>query len=272
MPPMATEPFVQILSVEDPRVAPYRHLKDRDLAQDGGRFIAEGEFVVRRLLVSNYPVESVLLATRRVEEIAPLVPEGVAVYVADSSVVNGILGYRFHAGIMAVGKRKPAVRLDDVAPLWGERVTVVIAPDVANAENMGALIRVSAAFGVNALVLGPQSCDPFYRQSIRVSMGTIFHLPIIESADLLHDLYELREVWGMDLAATVLAEGAEELASARRPARLGLLFGNEAQGLGAEIVAACNRRITIPMRLGTDSLNVAVSAGIILYHFTQLQK
>lgn len=272
MPPMAMGPFVEILSVDDLRIAPYRNLKDRDLAREGGRFIAEGEFVVRRLLASDYPVESVLLATRRVEEIGPLVADGTTIYVADTDVVNGILGYRFHAGVMAVGKRKPALRLDDVAPGWGERVTLAIAPDISNSENMGALMRVSAAFGVDGLVLGPQSCDPFFRQSIRVSMGTIFHLPIIESADLLRDLYELREVWGMDLVATVLEDGAEELATAKRSARLGLMFGNEAQGLGADVVAACNRRITIPMRLGTDSLNVAVSAGIILYHFTQLQR
>ncbi len=221
---------------------------------------------------SDYPVESVLLATRRVEEMAPLVPEGVRVYVAEAAVVNAIVGYRFHAGVMAVGKRRPALRLEEAAPAWGSRVTLVIAPDISNSENMGAIIRVSAAFGASGLILGPQSCDPFYRQSIRVSMGTIFHLPIIQSADLARDLYELRHVWGVELAATVLGEGAEELASAKRGERLGLLFGNEAQGLGSDLVGLCNRRVTIPMQLGTDSLNVAVSAGIILYHFTQQMK
>ena len=54
-----------------------------------------------------------------------------------------------------------------------------------------------------------------------------------------------------------------------RPDRLALLFGNEAQGLDPSTIAACDRRITIPMKMGTDSLNVAVSAGVFLYHFTR---
>ena len=73
----------------------------------------------------------------------------------------------------------------------------------------------------------------------------------------------------MQLAATVLDESAEPLASAGRPAKFALLFGGEPQGLGPEYVAACDRRLTIPMKMGTDSLNVAVAAGIFLYHFTR---
>jgi tRNA G18 (ribose-2'-O)-methylase SpoU len=74
---------------------------------------------------------------------------------------------------------------------------------------------------------------------------------------------------GVELAATVLEGDAQPLAGAARPPKLALLFGNEAQGLDPALVAACDRKITIPMRLGTDSLNVAVAAGIILHHFTQ---
>jgi tRNA G18 (ribose-2'-O)-methylase SpoU len=99
-------------------------------------------------------------------------------------------------------------------------------------------------------------------------MGTIFRIPIIQSQDLLSDLRRLRERHGVQLLATVLDESAEPLASAPRAARIGLLFGNEAQGLSSQHVAACDRRVTIPMKLGTDSLNVSVAAGIFLYHFT----
>ena len=60
---------------------------------------------------------------------------------------------------------------------------------------------------------------------------------------------------------------AEPLALAGRPARLALLFGNEANGLGSEWLDLCDRRLTIPMR-EADSLNVAIAAGIFLYHFT----
>ena len=105
--------------------------------------------------------------------------------------------------------------------------------------------------------------------SIRVSMGTIFSMPLVRSANLLRDLKELGERWGVERIATVLSDGAEPLARAGRPARIALLFGNEAQGLDEKLVGACDRRVTIPMKLGTDSLNVSIAAALFLYHFTQ---
>jgi tRNA G18 (ribose-2'-O)-methylase SpoU len=259
----------RIDSLDDPRVWHYRDLKDRALDRSGRWFIAEGEHVVRRLLASDFPVESVFLSEKRAAEMAPLVPAGVPVYVAPQAVMEQVLGFKFHSGVIACGRRKPPATIDDVIPKDRERLTLVACPDISNVENIGSIIRLCAGFGVDALVLGERSHDPFWRQSVRVSMGTIFSLPVVHTDDLLRDLRRLREEWGVELAATVLDETAEPLARATRPARFGLLFGNEAQGLDETHVAACDRRVTIPMKLGTDSLNVSVAAGIFLYHFTR---
>ena len=159
--------------------------------------------------------------------------------------------------------------IDDLAATWAGPVTVVVLPEVANTDNMGSLIRVSAAFGASAVLLGERCCDPYYRQSVRVSMGTIFRVPIVRSSDLLNDLRRLKERWQTQFIATVCEGEAEPLARASRPERVAVLLGNEAQGLSAEQIALCDRRVTIPMKLGTDSLNVSVAAGIFLYHFTQ---
>ncbi len=257
-----------IESLDDQRIAPYRQLKDRELAREGARFIAEGEFVVRRLLLSSYETESVLLARRRVQDIAPLVPARVAIYVPPDELMHQIIGFKFHSGVIACGKRGPRRTVDDVIPRDRQRLTLVICPEIANAENMGAMIRVSAAFGVDALILGERSCDPFWRQSVRVSMGTIFQISLVQSDDLVRDMQRLQTEWQVQLAATTLDSDAENLVDAMRESKLGLLFGNEAQGLEQRLTDACDRRITIPMKLGTDSLNVAVAAGIILFHFT----
>ncbi len=208
---------------------------------------------------------------RRAAAVSPLVPADVPVYVAEASVVNGVLGYRFHSGVMAVSRRKPAVSVDQLADAWRgeEPVTLVVCPEVSNTDNMGSLIRIASAFGATGMVLGERCCDPFYRQSVRVSMGTIFRMPLVRSTDLMDDLRRLRERWGVQLIGTVCDGDAEPLAGASRPERIGILFGNEAQGLSPEHLAACDRRVTIPMRLGTDSLNVSVAAGVVLYHFTQ---
>jgi tRNA G18 (ribose-2'-O)-methylase SpoU len=257
-----------VASLDDPRIARYRNLKDREPARPGGLFIAEGPLVVRRLLASDYDTESVLLAERKVDAVAPLVSAGVPIYVAPAAVVSRIVGFRFHSGVMACGRRKPLPALGDVARGWPARATLVVLPKITSTENLGALLRISSAFGADAVVLGPPCCDAFHRQSVRVSMGAVFRLTLVRSRDLAADLGVLRDRWGATLAAAVLDDDAEPLAGAARADRLALLFGNEAEGLAPEHVALCDRRITVPMKLGTDSLNVAVAAAVFLYHFT----
>jgi tRNA G18 (ribose-2'-O)-methylase SpoU len=261
--------IIQIDSLDDPRLAPYRALKERELAREGGRFIAEGEQVVRRLIDSALAIESVLLARKRAQEMAPIVRAGVPAYVLPDALVEKVLGFRFHSGVMAVGIRPQRQSLDELLPRDANSLRLVICPETANTENLGGMIRIAAAFGVDAMILGERSCDPFFRQSVRVSMGTVFRLPILQSQDLLRDLDRLRREWKVELIATVVGDAnAENLSDAKPPSRWAMLFGNEAQGLSAEVVKICDRRITIPMKLGTDSLNVMVAAGVFLYEMT----
>jgi tRNA G18 (ribose-2'-O)-methylase SpoU len=260
--------YHSVAGLDDTRIHAYTALKDRDVARQGGRFIAEGEHLLRRLLASDYGIESVFLSERRAE-LANLIPEAVPVYVAPSEVLNQIIGYKFHSGVLACGLRGPRRTLEEIIPRAQSRLRIVICEDINNAENLGGIVRVAAGFGADALVLGERCVDPFWRQCVRVSMGTIFSLPLVQSENLLADLKKLREGWKVELVATVLANDAEMLGTATPSPRMALLFGGEAQGLTAAAIAACDRRITIPMHLGTDSLNVAVTAGIFLYHFCQ---
>lgn len=262
---MLSRELISINDLNDPRIAPYRNLKDHELDRQGKRFIAEGDFIVRRLLRSDFPVESVLLSRRRVQEMAQVVPQTVPVFEAEDRLIRDIVGFKFHSGVLACGVRKPPLQVAQVVPPDDKPLLLVICPDIANAENLGGLIRVSAGLGADAIILGPRCHDPFWRQSIRVSMGTVFSLPIARSSDLLTDLMHLRHHRGVQLAATVLDDSALALEAFCPPKRLGLLFGNEAQGLDQTLIEICDFKLTIPMHWGTDSLNVAVAAGIVLY-------
>src|SRR5438132_1356766 len=108
---MSEDRIISIDSIDDPRIAVYTHLKERDLAREGDRFIAESELVVRRLLQSPYRVESVLLATQRAAEMQPLIAAQTTIYVAPAVVVNQIVGFKFHSGVMACGVRGPSPSL-----------------------------------------------------------------------------------------------------------------------------------------------------------------
>lgn len=260
-------PRIAIDSLDDPRVQPYRHLKASNLLRDGRLFVAEGTRLVERLLASDYQTESVLIAQRREAEWGPKVPAETPLYIVPQALGEQLTGFNFHVGVLACGIRKPTGTIDEIIPRDAASLTVVICPNCDNPENLGAMIRIGSAFGIDALLLGRSCCDPYSRRVLRVSMGTAFRLPIIESPDLEQDVARLREEWRVEMVATVLDETATPLAQATRGPRSGLLFGNEADGLDRHWQALCDRRLTIPMRMGTDSLNVAVAAGIFLHQF-----
>jgi tRNA G18 (ribose-2'-O)-methylase SpoU len=255
-------------NLDDPRLRPYRALKDRELARDGDRFLAEGEFIVRRLLASKFPTESVVLTQRRAEQLREMSPEHVPVYVLPDALVHQLIGFKFHSGVIACGRRLPSISLHDLVT-GRESMTLVVCPETANAENLGSLIRIASAFSTDGIVLGEKCCDPFWRQSIRVSMGTVFSLPIVRSENLLSDLRQLRERRDFDLIAAVLDDSAESLRGFVRKPHTVILFGNEAQGLDREYIEACNRRVTIPMKSGVDSLNVTIAAAVFLFQLSE---
>ncbi|MFM9963606.1 MAG: TrmH family RNA methyltransferase [Planctomycetaceae bacterium] len=277
-------PLIPIQTLDDPRLTVFRDVKATRHSKWKGRFIAEGARLVKRLLQSDYLVESLLLSEGRVDEFSTWLRPDVPAFVMPNTLAAELVGYNFHCGAMACAMRKPGPSLDEIMARGGERMTFVVCPDVNDPENIGTLIRLGAAFGIDAMLLGPACADPFSRRVLRVSMGNALTLPIVCSQDLNADLRRLKSEWQVQLAATVVentdptddddddvgvraTEHAEPLSQAGRPARLALLFGNEANGLGPEWLELCDRRLTIPMR-AADSLNVAIAAGIFLHHFT----
>jgi tRNA G18 (ribose-2'-O)-methylase SpoU len=262
-----------INSLDDPRVAAYRNLRDRTLRGES-IFLAEGSVLVRRLLESRYATESVLVEEPYAEEFQQLVGDRVPVYVARKELLLKIVGYPFHRGALAVGRRPEPRTLEEVleaqVPKQGpDRLRLVVLPEVTKPENLGLTFRAAAAFGIEAILLGPRSCDPLSRRAMRVSMGGVLTVPFARSVDLKRDLSTLKTAWGVELSAAVLDKDAPPLAEARWPTRAAVVFGNEFHGLAAEIGLLCDRRYTIPMAPGTDSLNLGVAAGIFLYEMTR---
>ncbi len=266
-----------VTHLDDERVRPYRNVKDNQLARDGRRFIAEGLLVVERLMASDLTVESVFVASRCVDTVQSIVPNDVPLYVADEKLLRDIVGFDFHRGVLACGVRPtpPTLNLllsrhtrDNISPM-----TVLVVPQVNELDNLGAIMRIAAGFGVDALLLGPQCCDPFWRRAVRVSMGTVFTLPIRQSDDLQRDLTRLRDEWDVQCVGAVCDDDAESLRGVQRPAngRIALLLGREDRGLEPVWLDLCDRRVTIPMHLGTDSLNVAIAAAVCLYELTNDQ-
>jgi tRNA G18 (ribose-2'-O)-methylase SpoU len=253
---------IPIDDVDDPRLADYRELKERRLDAQSGRFVAESERVVRRLLGSGLRVCSVLLTAPRLATLADALDGSYPVYLASQEQLDRIAGFHVHRGCLAVGER-PAP-----APLPRDARALVVLEDLTDVDNLGAIARHAAAFGADALVLSPRCADPFYRKAIRVSLGAVFSLPVVRLERWPEELDRLR-AGGVSLVAAVLEPAAVPLARFAAPKRFALLLGAEGPGLSAAALARCDHRVTIPMSPGADSLNVATAAAIFLYALTR---
>lgn len=263
-------PLIEVHEIDDPRLDVYRHLKKTNLTRWSGQFIAEGKKLVVQLLESEFEVESVLTSEKFVDLLEPLATgrrADVPIYVLPHRLAQMLVGQKFHAGMLGCGIRHAPPPLTElVTP--DRRHLFVACAGTENPDNIGAILRIAAAFGVTAVLLGSGCSDPFSRRALRVSMGNALRVPVFEYGDELSArLLDLRQHCCAELVASLLADDAEHLRDVTLESSVVVLLGNEDAGLSDEFIELADRRVTIPMHSGTDSLNVSVAAGIFLHHF-----
>jgi tRNA G18 (ribose-2'-O)-methylase SpoU len=263
-------PRISITDIDDPRIAVYRDLNRSSPSREPGLFIAEGHLLVGRLLASSVRVLSILCTDHGAGQLPDRVLEGLPVFVVPTAAIHRVVGFRFHRGMLACGRRAPSASLESLAARKRPRGTLVVCPWIADPTNLGGIVRNCCAFGADGLILGPSCADPFSRRVVRVSMGTVLRLPIRESCDVAADLTALRDIWHYELVATVLEPSAESLPGVTRRCKTALLFGNEGHGLAAPWREMADRQVTLAMQRDTDSLNVATSTAVFLYHYTSV--
>ena len=245
-------PIIPISEIDNPRLDAYRSLKQTNQTRGKQIFIAEGEKLVERLLASPLTVESILASQSHVERLVGRVPDDVPVYLITTQAVNELVCFHFHRGLLACGRRPENPSFTDLWPDRSQPLTLVLCPDIKDPENLGAILRISAAFGVDGVIVGDAGTDPYSRRVLRVSMGTVFRLPVIQTDDWPAMLSTLQQA-GVETVASVLDPQAERLTSANRSVRFALALGSEGPGLSADFVNQCDRRVTIPMADGVDS-------------------
>ena len=271
-----------VSSADDPRLEPYRRVRDRDaLGPDGrpGLFVGESPLVIEAMLrAPGVETISVLASERqrmRAEElIVSARGDGAAgpgplLLLAPDDVLNAVVGFDIHRGFLAVGRRPAPRHVREVVPGPSLDALLLVVEEVNNIDNIGQLFRNAAAFGCDAVLLSPGCHDPLYRKSLRVSCGHALRVPFARSADWARDLAWLRgdakfEVLGMTGSATTALHEAADGVALLRPRRVAVLVGAEFAGLSPAALEACSRRVRIPMAPGVDSLNVGVAAGVAL--------
>lgn len=263
----------EVREADDPRLAPYRALRDPDRLAACGLFVAESRHVVRRLLAGGrFRVRSLLLtasAARALADLAPRLPPDAEVLRAEKALLAGVAGYRVHQGCLALAERGPGATAPALlaAAAASPRSRVLVLEGLADPQNVGSVFRNARAFGVDAVLLAAGGADPLYRKAVRVSTGATLEVPFARCPAWPAELDALGAA-GYERWALCADEGEDlrRLDRASLPDRLALLLGGEDRGLAPEARARADRRVRIATAPGFDSLNVATASGIALHH------
>jgi tRNA G18 (ribose-2'-O)-methylase SpoU len=259
---------ITIESADDPRIAEFRSVRERDLTGREGRFIAEGTVVLRMLAEAHaagkgFSAEKILLLRNRAEGVADILarfPQEVPVYVAEAEVLDGIVGFHLHRGVLALGRREAGG--ESVLDGLPEQALVLVGCGISNHDNVGSMFRNAAAFRADAILLDETSCDPLYRKAMRVSVGSVLSVPYQRGGAALAILAGLAErgfsIW------TLSPRGKTDIRKITPSARMALVVGTEGEGL-PEAVLERFTSARIPQSDGLDSLNAATATGIALF-------
>jgi tRNA G18 (ribose-2'-O)-methylase SpoU len=260
---------------DDPRVEEYREMSDAQLVRERGLFVAEGRFVVQRLIEDGlHRVRSVLVseaARRQLEPVLERLTDDVPIYVCAQEDFRGITGFNIHRGCLALAEPREEMPM---AALLESAASLLVLEGVTNADNVGGAFRNAAAFGADGVLLSPTCCDPLYRKAIRTSMGATLRVPFVRTRSWPASLGEMRAA-GLTVVALTPRDEAEDLerfVDRHGASRMALLVGTEGTGLTAAAEAASDCRVRIPIRGDVDSLNLATSAGIALYEIARRRR
>jgi TrmH family RNA methyltransferase len=253
---------VPITSRQNPLVARFRDAARGDLDD---RILLDGAHLVQDALRAGLPIDVAAFAEDAAEgSLAQLVEDvrrsGTTVALVSRTVLEAMSPVRRPAGVVALAKR-PAPAMDEAFAVSPQ--LVVALADVQDPGNVGAMIRAAEGCGATGVVALERTADPFGWKALRGAMGSTFRIPVVARQPLAAVVEHARRR-RLRVLATVPRDGTPlPRADLRRPCAI--FLGGEGAGLAPEFLDQADDRLTIPMRAGIESLNVAVAGGIVLY-------
>ena len=260
--------IIEITDLDAPALAPYFKLTEAQLRNkrnpDDGIFIAESHKVIGHALDAGCEALSFLMERRQIDGVSGTLLERcphTPVYTADRDMLAQLTGYELTRGCLAA-MRRPQPK--PVAEVVRNARRVAVLDGIADAANVGAILRSAAALHMDAILLSPTCCDPLHRRAVRVSMGTVFQIPW---ARLEKDWPRQLQDLGIKTAALALTDRSVSVddPTLASEERLALVLGSEGDGLSRAVIDACDYTVKIPMSHGVDSLNVAAAAAVAFW-------
>ena len=271
-----TEPLgPELTSIRSPRVKAARQLSKRALRLRARSFLAEGPQAVAEALACDGVVSQVYVTAAAHGRFGRLIDQatqqGAAVQAVSGDVMAELAQTITPQGVLAVC-RFVDVPLARVA-VAASRLVVILA-NVRDPGNAGTVLRTADAAGADGVIFSDASVDPYNSKCVRATAGSIFHLPVVVGTPVAATVAALREAGMRVLAADGRAgrslDEAEPSGLFTRPTAW--LFGNEAWGLPADVLALADEAIAVPIYGQAESLNLAAAAAVCLYASARAQR
>ncbi len=261
-------PIIRIERLDAPGVEMFSGLTEAELRsrKDPSKavFIAESPKVIRVALDAGYVPVALLCEERHIEgdakDIIMRLPPDVPVYTGARELLALLTGYTLTRGVLCAMRRPLPRKVEDVCQ-GAHRIVVI--DNVVDTTNIGAIFRSAAALGIDAVLLTHDSCDPYNRRSVRVSMGSVFLVPWTWVDEPQKQLSAL----GFKTVAMALTDLSVPIDDAHLMAeqKLALLMGTEGDGLPHEVISQADYVARIPMSHQVDSLNVAAASAVAFW-------
>lgn len=227
-------------------------------------FIVEGKRSVVEVLKQNCKIDLIIINHEIVKKEEKLIDQikkkSIRLELVSSKELEAISSVEHSQGILAIVKYLQP----DVSILFtnkNEKSKVVLLDNISDPGNMGTIIRTVDWFGLDALIITGNSVDIYNPKVVRSTMGSLFHIPIFIKKNTLEIIKKLKEKDFIIIAADLKGEQYNQI---KYPNKSAIVFGNEAHGISSEIKPYVDKFVTIPGRGQAESLNVAISVGIIL--------
>jgi RNA methyltransferase, TrmH family len=255
-----------ITSLQNERVKAIRALEMRKVRKETGRFVAEGVSILVTARDRGFAPETLLYQAGA----------------GTSSVARGLIDWALQAGAEVLevseavlgklaSKDNPQSMLAVFQQRWAELPkpksvapadTWVALEEVRDPGNLGTIVRTADAVGAAGVILIGAACDPYSRECVRATMGSVFAVRLVKTTR--EAFLAWRQSWGGDVVGTHLDGRADFRKAAYKEPTL-LVMGSEGPGLSEPVAAACSQLVKIPMAGGLDSLNLAVATALMLY-------
>jgi tRNA G18 (ribose-2'-O)-methylase SpoU len=252
--------LIKVDELDLPELQIFKSMRDNVVNADES-FIADSAKVVNLLIKNSCETRSVLAVEDYYNENADLLSNLKAqFYVASKDQMRCLTGFNIHHGVMMHGRRPVAVGLNEL------RGNIVMLDTFSKNDNVGAIARTAAAFGVQSYLVPRQGPHPYGRRALRVSMGYVSMMNYSLYDNKLETFAVLKKL-SYKIIAIEADTRAQELKNFKVPEKWVVLFGNEGDGLSEEVLNSCDAIVKLDMKSGVKSLNVGAAAAVALYHF-----